>query len=244
MSEAEEGAIRAGKFLDERGRGTITGFTWPAPTAAVPAGGLEPGGWVEAGGPLEPCVRGIHACRPGDLAWWLSAQLWEMELAGAQLADRYTVVAERGRLVRRVDDWPEVGDELARWAVWRNRDQAVTVLQAAADTAGDTAGDGHGQAQAVSAARALAACDDLDQLAEVASNLPRPDDQAQAMAIDLLVDNLTDPPNPVPACHTSARAAGHAGSTDGDVAAYELAFAQERQRQGLWLANRLGLVVD
>ena len=45
----------------------ITGFQWPAD-----------GEWVTVDGPLEDCLRGIHACRVDDLGWWLSAQLWEI----------------------------------------------------------------------------------------------------------------------------------------------------------------------
>ena len=43
----------------------------------------EVGEWVE-GGPdaPAPCRRGVHACRPGDLPYWLNRDLWEVELEG------------------------------------------------------------------------------------------------------------------------------------------------------------------
>ena len=39
---------------------------------------------VVEGGPdaPAPCRRGVHACRPGDLPYWLNRDLWEVELEG------------------------------------------------------------------------------------------------------------------------------------------------------------------
>ena len=216
---------RAWKFLDEHGRGMVTGFAWPRPDGPDGAGG-----WVEADGPLEVCGRGIHACRIDDLAWWLSAQLWEIELDGVLLHDDpHTLVAERGRLVTPVPGWPDVGPELARWAVDRTRLHAVSVFRSLGSTA---------DAENLEQAR------DHDELAAVAARLadhPHPD---AAMAAALVADNITDLPNPVEACHTSARAAGHHGSIGGSPADYEQAFAAERQAQSRWLADRLGLLTD
>ena len=62
--------------------------------------------WVDSRGAVEPCINGIHARRIEDLGWWLSAQLWEIELAGDLVTDEYSVVASRGRLVRRVGVGP------------------------------------------------------------------------------------------------------------------------------------------
>lgn len=216
---------RAWKFLDEHARGMVTGFAWP-----LPVGDGGAGAWVEADGPLEVCGRGIHACRLDDLAWWLSAQLWEIELDGVLLHDDpHTLVAERGRLVTPVPGWPDVGPELARWAVDRTRLHAVSVFRSLGSTA---------DADALEQAR------DHDELAAVAARLadhPHPD---AAMAAALVADNITDLPNPVEACHTSARAAGHHGSIGGSPADYEQAFAAERQAQSRWLADRLGLLTD
>lgn len=195
-------------------------FAWPVPEAAL---GVGP--WVEAGSPIETCVRGIHACRTTDLAWWLSGQLWEIELGGQLIVDDYTIVASRGRLIRRVPGWPEVGAELAEWAVWRSRDRAVALLASSGSP---------------DAAR-LAACRTIDGLVEVTAGLDQNLHTPEGVAVALAADNVTDLPNPVSACHTSARAAGHAASLDGSRVAYHEGFAAERRAQGAWLAGRLGL---
>jgi hypothetical protein len=57
------------KFL-ERGRvAPFTGFEWPVDE------------WVEASA-VDPCRRGIHACRVRDLPIWIDDELWQVELAG------------------------------------------------------------------------------------------------------------------------------------------------------------------
>jgi hypothetical protein len=68
--------------------------------------GWERGQWVE-GGPKEPkpCRRGVHACRPEHLPYWLSEELWEVELDGEIAATDYKLVAERGRLVGQLEGW-------------------------------------------------------------------------------------------------------------------------------------------
>jgi hypothetical protein len=82
------------KFLRSDGSGIFSGFRWP-----------EPGEWVEA--TIEACRSGIHACRAGDLPYWLARNMWEVELGGEILEGRMKVVASRGRLVRPVDAWDD-----------------------------------------------------------------------------------------------------------------------------------------
>lgn len=75
-----------------------------------------PGEWLEAD-ELAPCRAGIHACRIVDLPLWLGlGELWEVELDGDVLELERKVVASRGRLVRRVDDWDEEADRAFRSA--------------------------------------------------------------------------------------------------------------------------------
>jgi len=94
--------VNAYKFLSADGRGVLTGFAWPLPDGA-------PGEWVEAR--VELCRGGVHACRPGDLSYWLALVLYEIELDGAVAAAGMKVVAPRGRLVRRIDAWNDESRE-------------------------------------------------------------------------------------------------------------------------------------
>jgi hypothetical protein len=91
--------LRAYKFLAEDGSGIISRFNWP-----LPNGG--PGAWVESEG-VAACQSGIHACRPRDLPYWIASSLYEIELEGAIDEQAIKIVAERGRLIRRIDGWNE-----------------------------------------------------------------------------------------------------------------------------------------
>jgi hypothetical protein len=98
--------VIAYKFLRPDGTSVFTGFRWP-----LPDGG--PGAWVDA--PVEPCQTGIHACRAADLPYWVGRALYEIELDGPILEQPTKVVAERGRLVRRIDAWDDaLRDEYTR----------------------------------------------------------------------------------------------------------------------------------
>lgn len=204
---------RAWKFLDERGRGMITGFAWPSP-----------GEWVTVEGPLEDCVRGIHACRADDLSWWFSAQLWEIELAGAHLEGQHAVVASRGRLVRRAEGWPAVGGELAAWATWRCRDRVADLWHAVDPAVAD----------------ALRAAATIDGLSVVVRELPVATGRIEEEAAAYLAAHLAAGPNPVPACVNGAQSAAHHALATGAGPA-DAAFAAERTAQSRWLADRLAL---
>ena len=95
-----EGApLRAYKFTRPGAVGRFSGFAWPRPN------GAGPGAWVEAA--PSTCATGIHACAAVDLPYWIDAELWEIELGGAIERAATKLVAERGRLVRRIDGWDE-----------------------------------------------------------------------------------------------------------------------------------------
>ena len=96
------------KFLSA-GAGPFTGFRWPV------------GEWVEAEA-IEPCRGGIHACRTQDLPFWLGRELWEIELDGEVVEQERKVVAQRGRLLRRREEWtPRLLDEFAADVLARTR---------------------------------------------------------------------------------------------------------------------------
>jgi hypothetical protein len=116
--------MRAYKFLSADGRGVLSGFVWP-----LPNGG--PGQWVEA--EVELCRSGIHACRPGDLSYWLAPALYEIELGGDVAEAGMKLVAPRGRLVRRIDAWnDETREEYSQMCIAR----AVELAEAAPNLVG------------------------------------------------------------------------------------------------------------
>lgn len=91
------------KFLAPGARGPLSGFVWPVP----PNGG--PSEWVDVEGRLEVGLRGLHACREGDLAYWLHDELWELETRGERMDGIDCLVVRHGRLARRIDAWAAGG---------------------------------------------------------------------------------------------------------------------------------------
>lgn len=103
--------MRAYKFLTADGLGVFSRFAWPLPNGGV-------GAWVES--EVEPCRSGIHACRRGDLPYWVAPALYEIELDGPIDEQAIKVVAQRGRLVRRIDAWnPTAREAYGRMCVAR-----------------------------------------------------------------------------------------------------------------------------
>jgi len=84
--------VNAYKFLDEGAVSPFARFRWPVDD------------WVEAAA-VDPCRRGIHACRVQDLPFWLAPELWEIELDGDVVVHERKLVAPRGRLLRRLTGW-------------------------------------------------------------------------------------------------------------------------------------------
>jgi hypothetical protein len=84
--------VIAYKFLAVGSVAPFTGFRWPV------------GEWVETGS-VDPCRDGIHACSIRDLPIWIDAELWEIELDGEIVEQTRKLVAPRGRLGRRLEEW-------------------------------------------------------------------------------------------------------------------------------------------
>jgi hypothetical protein len=84
--------MRAYKCLRPGRIGPFSGYSWPI------------GEWVEADGALL-CMQGVHACRTTDLPFWLTQELWEIELAGQVRQESRKLIADCGRLVQRLEDW-------------------------------------------------------------------------------------------------------------------------------------------
>lgn len=94
--------MTAYKFLTPEGLGVFSRHPWPLPEGA-------PAAWVEAA--VNPCRTGIHACRPGDLPYWITPALYAIELDGHVIEQPTKVVAPRGRLLRRIEAWDAAARE-------------------------------------------------------------------------------------------------------------------------------------
>lgn len=102
--------MKAYKCLNGDGTGVFSRYAWPLPDAGS-------GAWVES--EIDPCRSGVHACRPGDLPYWLATALYEIELEEPVDELETKVVARRGRLVRRVDAWDELREAYGEMCVAR-----------------------------------------------------------------------------------------------------------------------------
>jgi hypothetical protein len=118
--------VIAYKFLRAGGVGPFSHHAWPLPD------GDRPGGWVAGVAATELCRTAVHACRVGDLPWWLQDELWEAELDGEIATGRHKVMAPRGRLLRRVEAWDAAcAQRFADACAMRARDHAVAALDRA-----------------------------------------------------------------------------------------------------------------
>lgn len=204
------------KFLAGERVARFSGLAWPATE------------WVEAEGPLDECRNGIHACRIEDLPYWLDSELWEVELQGRIIAGELKLVAERGRLVRLIEEWNEaLRREFAAECVRR-------VAMHAADELRDAGLDDE--------ADALARARDRDSIARAATSAVTAAYRVDARVAERLAGYAADAvewsteysPSSVAyvAAHTAAARSNGGG---GDP------FEEERREQARWLAERLGL---
>lgn len=197
------------KFLRPGRVSPFARFRWP-----------EPGTWVDVA-EIDPCRSGVHACRTGDLPYWLDEELWRVELDGPVVETAVKVVAGRGRLVRRVDAWSAAtAHEFGLACVGRLTGHAAEELRSAAldDAAADLTAAGSLEDVKSAAERAVSAAGAADRVAaeRVGSYL--------IYAIDTLESAAG-------VSYIAAKAAGRLeGGTD-----------RERAWQAAWLDERLGL---
>ncbi len=205
------------KFLRAGGIGPFSGVRWPADGEWL---------WATEGG--GTCLGRVHACRAEDLPDWIDDELWRVELDGDVRVDCGKLVADRGRLVERVDAWDvAVMAEFAEACALRARDAALAAL-------------GPGPAR-----DALASCTTGAQLAAAAT---RQDglDEAEARAASYAGDAarhalaVRDEPAAEAPAHAAVNGfiAAHAAASAGDDRG---AVARERAWQAAWLARRLAL---
>lgn len=241
--------MRAYKFLAPGAVGRFSNFSWPRPA------GTEPAAWVSATTQLENCRHGVHACAPEHLLDWIDDELWEIELAGEIVVGDVMVVAERGRLVRRVTRWDGVAaQEFADACAWRTRDHALSSLRRVGLT--DEAARLVGaveldelQAEAVAAFdRAGGAAAELTGFAADAVSLARgrrPEMWDAGRPATLREPAQTPGAIAANLAHVVAHAAGReAVAASGSDDAYDGGYAAERVWQLAWLAERLGIPSD
>ena len=197
------------KFLRSGRIGPFSKFHWP-----------EPGVWVHASRDLVTCRRGIHACRPSDLPWWLADELWEIELEGHVWREEHKIIAPAGRLRSRIEGWtPACAQAYADACAWRARERAVQALT--------HAGYRH-------EANQLATCSTLDDVLVATRKLAHDIPETRislTIAGDGAFRALTGAPP------TSAYIAAHAAMRLDGAAGY----TAERAWQSHWLVERLGL---
>jgi hypothetical protein len=77
--------VIAFKFLGAGAVAPYTQFPWPVG-----------GEWVSA--PAGRADVWIHACRRGDLSYWIDEEIWRIELEAPLVETRYQIASARGRL--------------------------------------------------------------------------------------------------------------------------------------------------
>lgn len=213
------------KFTDPHGSGMFTGYRWPLPA------GRKPGAWVRTPDDVRVCVAGVHACRTAHVPYWLAAELWEIELAGEVLESTHKLVAQAGRLTRRIEGWPAAQGDFARNCATRTLDLATTALrEAGLDALADDALAAAGTAELQAVARAAA-----DAGPVLTATLA-----GYAADCELDIDNGWY------AMCAYVAATAFANSSTGSIVQdmTSSGWAQERARQARWLADRLGLRDD
>ena len=186
------------KFLGAGAVAPYTEFPWPVG-----------GEWVSA--PAGQADVWIHACRRGDLSYWIDEELWRIELEAPLVETRYQIASERGRLRGRVEGWgPLLARKFAEACAWRARDVALPRLPPALHDP-------------------IAGAFDLGALAAGAT-------AHRSLTGAYLADAAKYARQGLPAM-TAYVAAVLASSLGGGLGAFEA----ERAWQAHWLADRLGL---
>ncbi len=230
--------MRAYKFLDADGRAPFTGVSWNRDR------------WVDETA-ASACRVGVHACRPADLAYWLGATLWEVDIEGVVVESGHKVVASRGRLVRRIDDYPVAVRELAEVGAWRSHDRGLDALRRQVDRTGVSGrrprrhgiwpfrrrpGGVEGLFETVSAVTTL------DELAALGDDVDDSTFEGKAVALAADAADRAGWGMASASPFAAAYSAGHAAAADDDDrGVFDRGYIAERAFQSSWLAERLGL---
>jgi len=113
------------KFTAEDGSPCNGGYgKWGLPR------GKRPGRWWEVKGEIEPCLNGLHLCRPKDVLHWLGPAMWVVQADGPVIDAGNKVVVRRARLVLRV---PTYNDRTLRLFACDEAERALNLY----DNGGD-----------------------------------------------------------------------------------------------------------
>lgn len=86
----------------------MTYYKWLWAGRVSPTMGVQwpkPGVWLRAEGPLAVYQNGIHACREGDLIYYINEELWTIDL-DPEMDEKNSQVASRaGCLLEQVTTW-------------------------------------------------------------------------------------------------------------------------------------------
>ena len=237
--------MKAYKFLARGGTGRFSDFRWP-----LPADG-ESGDWVESGGALEDCRAGVHACRPRQLLDWIDDELWEIELDGEIVEGNAMIVAQRGRLLARIEAWDHrAAKDFADACAWRARDFAFAGLRRLglteeAERLVETAELADMQTAAVAAfERSDGGAAELSGFAADAVSLVqgrRPEMWGEAVHPGFHKPEQTPGAIAANLAFVVAHTAGREAALAGTQADYDRGVEAERERQLAWLTERLDL---
>ena len=218
-------SVRAHLFLRSGATSAFANVPWPAPTTTAP------GQWVTA----DPGSKGasVSACRDADLPYWVSDELWEIELAEPVTPQATRVSASRGRLMQQIVRWDTVvANHFMVDAVLHSRNAVAALLRdAAAETLRPL-----GTMDALIGA--LAGANTADEFCGL-------DAKGDGAALRLVCEAANDGRLgflPL-ALHEAALAVGmaKAGGVSGDIDAFETAVRTERMWQADALTRLVGI---
>jgi hypothetical protein len=213
--------VRAYAFLAQGAVAPLTGFAWSTPTDP------KPGAWVDADTAPSEALRG---CIADHLPYWLDDELWNIELAGALSQRDHLLVAERARLLGRIEAWVEpLAWEFVTACARRVAGRAATALRE------------DGQYDAAGSLEQAQSLEELDLAASAAADAERPASSLAGYTADVCFYARDAGVAARGAC-VGAKMATYALAGDpADVPAHGERLEAERAWQAAWLTERLGI---
>jgi hypothetical protein len=213
--------VLAYAFLARGAVEPLSGFAWPTPADA------RQGAWVDANSAPREALRGYPA---RELPYWLDDELWDVELEGRLAQRDHLLLAERARLVGRIDAWADpLAWEFVAACARRISGPAAVALR------------DEGRADAAARLERAADLEELRQAAAAAAELPAPTAQLAGYLADVCF-YAADAGIPARAAGVAAKMSAYAlAAGASSPRAHAAALARERDWQAAWLVGRLGL---